>query len=236
MALVSVHPYSFMFHRDTFWGAATSGDVPLYLLNSMFAIAAPLSFHPALQPMSASSGGQRHRSMWKASNRFADAALSQLFGRNTNCEIDLMRFRDQELPVAQSLLCLSYWDANTRRRDGSPPLPWFSQAVQILGGLTPPRWNPTDTRTAKATSSAASYQNARTGWIDEECLRRTLWVPHFLTSISSATSLAPRRWEESERLMPVPMDDAVFDLPANVRVPPGTLLLHLVLIRPPSLP
>jgi hypothetical protein len=66
------HPANLMFHRPTFMLALSKGQVPVPLLNSIFALAAPYSSQPAL----------RTNPSWHAGERFAQVRvpLSRILG------------------------------------------------------------------------------------------------------------------------------------------------------------
>lgn len=198
-----------------------AGDIPIYLLNAMFAITAPLCQHPSIQPAPTPSQPPTFRTSWKAGGRFAESALQQLLERGTN-DVNVARFPNQEIYVAQALMCLSFWDASARRKD-SQPRPFMRQAVRILASLTPPQWNTQGSRSARANQGTASDRSFKAAWIREECLRRTIWITHWVTMLASAVSLSPRRWEEMELRMPLPIDEGVFDLSITDSIAPGDL-------------
>jgi hypothetical protein len=192
-----------------------SGEVPAYLLNAILALGAPLSMHPAVQSTTETESGLV-RTPWRAGMQFANAALAQLTGGNTD-EVDLSRFPGQELEVAQTLVFLSFDDTCTRRDAG--PRTLHKQAKDILGRLAPAQWDTQDTRSPRPAGS--NERAIKAAWIRQESLRRTIWLIHWSMMTASAASLRRRPISEMELTMPLPIDDGVFDLSITETIPPG---------------
>lgn len=194
------------------------GEVPAYLLNAMFTLAAPLSTHPAVQSTTETDSGFV-RTPWRAGVRFADAALAQMTTGN-NDEAELSRFPGQELEIAQTLMFLSVHDTYTRQ--GATPRTFHKQARGILDRLSPAEWDTQDTRSPRL---GGSNEVIKAAWIHQECLRRTIWLSRWSIIMATGVALRPRRIDETERLIPLPIDEGVFDLSITETIPPGTVFI-----------
>lgn len=193
-----------------------SGEVPAYLLNAIFSLAAPLSKHPAVQSATETESGFV-RTPWLAGSQFASAALAQLTGGNTD-EVELSRFPGQELAIAQSLIFLSLHDSYTRRHD-EPPRTLHKQARDILRRLSPAQWDTQDTRSP--TLGGSNERAIKAAWIHQECLRRTIWLTYWAVMVTSAAAQRLRPIGDTEHLMPLPIDEGVFDLSITETISPG---------------
>jgi len=194
-----------------------SGEAPAFLLNAMLALVAPLSMHPAIQP-EVETESRSVRTPWRAGIQFATAALAQLTGGNTD-EADLSRFPGQELEIAQSLEFLSLHDTYNRR--DAKPRSFHKQAKDILGRLSPARWDTQDTRSPGLGGSNEPATKA--AWIRQECLRRTIWLSRWSITMASAVSLRARPIDDMELHTPLPIDEGLFDLSITEAIPPGNL-------------
>ncbi|ELU43516.1 fungal zn(2)-Cys(6) binuclear cluster domain-containing protein [Rhizoctonia solani AG-1 IA] len=93
------HPANLMFHRPTFMLALSKGQVPMPLLNGIFALAAPYSSRPAI----------RTNPSWHAGERFAQAANAELFDQGGQLALR------PDLAVAQTLCLLVLHECVMRR-------------------------------------------------------------------------------------------------------------------------
>lgn len=202
-----------------------SGKAPIYLLNSMFALAAPLSQDETLKqnhPAAAEASGQT-AAEWRKGMKFAEAAVRQLFG--TGGEVDMRRFPGEELEVAQALCCLDYHYAISRK-PGVPFAYFFGHALGILVPLGVSRWGmeitePPREWPSRLSSPESPIDTAKAAWIHRECHRRVLWVIHWVSMMASAMSMKPKKFEEMDLTMCLPVDEGVFELSMVENVTPG---------------
>lgn len=80
----NIHPANLMLHRPTFMAALSRGQVPMPLLNSIFALAAPYSSQPAFRSNPSWHAGERFaqvRGPLKSQFEFSHPQVQSLFHR-----------------------------------------------------------------------------------------------------------------------------------------------------------
>lgn len=197
------------------------GGAPLYLLNAIFALAAPLSRDPSLQPEEGPDGIRPP--IWECGTKFAQASSYQLTGQTgTRGDVDIRNFPGQELEVAQTLCCLSFRDA-TLRRPGTPPSTYLRQALNILMPLGVSQWGIDFEPSAPDTSirSISPSEEVKARWIHRECHRRTLWVIQWITMLATAVSLTPKKFKDMNLTMCLPVDEGIFEYSITSPLTPG---------------
>lgn len=223
----SVHPYSSMFHRPSFMMGTTSGQPPMpWLMNAICALGAPLSRDPTFRPSDPQGAGE-NLPIWQYGSRFAEVAIYQLTGQTgPSGVVDLRKFPGQELEVAQTLCCLSFRNAYLRP-PGSPPSTFLRQALAIVMPLGASQWGmDVDLPRRMPRSRSASPSEAeKDRWVRRECHRRTLWVVYWATMICSAISLTPKRLNDMNINMPLPVDDGIFEYSITEPLEPGKIVI-----------
>ncbi|KAG8748376.1 hypothetical protein FRC10_005923 [Ceratobasidium sp. 414] len=207
------HPANLMLHRPTFIAALSRGQVPMPLLNSIFALAAPYSAQPAL----------RTTPSWHAGERFAKASPY----------LCLPASFSHDLAAAQALCLLMLHECVMRRptqndqhmceSEPTQPTPARSNrlslgfAFQIMKDLGVPAMD--DPVAAAFPSEQSSYEH----WISVECHRRTFWVLYVVESLSSAFTTRPMTFKDSQLKVRLPIDEASFELGIQKDSPPEYL-------------
>ncbi|KAF8316787.1 hypothetical protein DL93DRAFT_712859 [Clavulina sp. PMI_390] len=200
-----VHPYNAMFHRPTFLSHLGLGRVPLYLLNSMLALAAP--HYPPFQ-------SDNSTPRWHAGDRFAQQSIRELFDDQGNLNYNAARRAGDELEVTQALVCLDLHEA-TRRRPSHPNNSYLALATEILVSLGVPDWDVVSEEpppTYALSPSLDTSSDYRTTWRRRECLRRTLWVVHYANMLATAFSNSPVKYKELDVRLYLPVDEGIFDM------------------------
>ncbi|CAE7219601.1 unnamed protein product [Rhizoctonia solani] len=182
---------SFMFHRPTFMLALTKGQVPMPLLNSIFALAAPYSSQPSL----------RTNPSWHAGERFAQfqAANAELFDQSGQLALR------PDLAVAQALSLLVLHECVMRRPTTNDR--HMCIAFQIMKDLGVATMDDP----ATFPSSSTPERDMLDQWISSECHRRTFWVLYVLESLSSAFTSRPMTFKDSQLKVRLPVDEASFE-------------------------
>lgn len=203
--------------------AMINGEVPLYLLNAMFALAAPLSSDPYLQPPIDPETGELVPRV-KLGLKFSQAGTYELTGQTgTRANVDVRRFPGQELELAQALTCLSMSDAYNRR-PYMPTSTYLPQAMSILMPLGVSQWGIDFDPPPKLSSSRPSSpsEDVRARWIRRECHRRTLWVLQWITITATAMAMQPKNFNEMNITMPLPVNEGIFEYSITSPLVPGS--------------
>ncbi|CAE6402195.1 unnamed protein product [Rhizoctonia solani] len=198
------HPANLMFHRPTFMLALSKGQVPVPLLNSIFALAAPYSSQPAL----------RTNPSWHAGERFAQAANAELFDQNGQLALR------PDLAVAQTL-CLLVLHECVMRRPTSTNDRHMCLAFQIMKDLGVSTMD--DPANVTLSSSSTPERDTFEQWVSAECHRRTFWVLYVLESLSSAFTSRPMTFKDSQLKVRLPVDEASFEFGLRGDNPPEYL-------------
>ncbi|KAJ1306907.1 hypothetical protein OPQ81_007890 [Rhizoctonia solani] len=186
------HPAHFMFHRPTFMLALSKGQVPMPLLNGIFALAAPYSSQPAL----------RTNPSWHAGERFAQAASAELFDQNGQLALR------PDLAVAQALCLLVLHECVMRRPTTNDR--HMCIAFQIMKDLGVATMD--DPAHVAPSLSSTPERDTFEQWVSAECHRRTFWVLYVLESLSSAFTSRPMTFKDSQLKIRLPIDEASFEL------------------------
>ncbi|CAE6412959.1 unnamed protein product [Rhizoctonia solani] len=194
---------SLMFHRPTFMLALSKGQVPMPLLNSIFALAAPYSSQPAL----------RSSPSWHAGERFAQAANAELFDQSGQLALR------PDLAVAQAL-CLLVLHECVMRRPTTTNDRHMCIAFQIMKDLGVATM---DDPANVAVSSSTPERDTFEQWVSAECHRRTFWVLYVLESLSSAFTSRPMTFKDSQLKVRLPVDEASFEFGLRNEGPPEYL-------------
>ncbi|KAG9093471.1 hypothetical protein FS749_014323 [Ceratobasidium sp. UAMH 11750] len=193
------HPANLMLHRPTFIAALSRGQVPMPLLNSIFALAAPYSAQPAL----------RTAPSWHAGERFAKAAAGELFDQHGQLALR------PDLAAAQALCLLMLHECVMRRPAHNDQ--HMCIAFQIMKDLGVSAMD--DPAAVVFPSEQSSYEH----WISAECHRRTFWVLYVVESLSSAFTTRPMTFKDSQLKVRLPIDEACFELGIQKESPPEYL-------------
>ncbi|KAG8760403.1 hypothetical protein FRC11_000464 [Ceratobasidium sp. 423] len=185
------HPANLMFHRPTFMHALSKGQVPMPLLNSIFALAAPYSSQPAL----------RTSPSWHAGERFAQAANAELFDQSGQLALR------PDLAVAQALGLLVLHECVMRRPTNNDR--HMCIAFQIMKELGVSTMD--DPANVALSSSSTPERDTFEQWISAECHRRTFWVLYVLECLSSAFTARPMTFKDSQLKVRLPIDEASFE-------------------------
>ncbi|CAE6382396.1 unnamed protein product [Rhizoctonia solani] len=186
------HPANLMFHRPTFMLALSKGQVPMPLLNGIFALAAPYSSQPAL----------RTNPSWHAGERFAQAANAELFDQNGHLALR------PDLAVAQTL-CLLVLHECIMRQPTTTNDRHMCLAFQIMKDLGVSTMD--DPANVALSSSSTPERDTFEQWISAECHRRTFWILYVLESLSSAFASRPMTFKDSQLKVRLPVDEASFE-------------------------
>ncbi|CAE6464979.1 unnamed protein product [Rhizoctonia solani] len=185
------HPANLMFHRPTFMLALSKGQVPMPLLNSIFALAAPYSSQPAL----------RTNPSWHAGERFAQAANAELFDQGGQLALR------PDLAVAQALGLLVLHECVMRRPTNNDR--HMCIAFQIMKELGVSTMD--DPANVALSSSSTPERDTFEQWVSAECHRRTFWVLYVLECLSSAFTARPMTFKDSQLKVRLPVDEASFE-------------------------
>ncbi|KAF8605952.1 hypothetical protein BDV93DRAFT_521291 [Ceratobasidium sp. AG-I] len=204
------HPANLMLHRPTFMAALSRGQVPMPLLNSIFALAAPYSPQPAF----------RTNPSWHAGERFAQAATAELFDQHAQLALR------PDLAAAQALCLLMLHECVMRRPNQNDQ--HMCIAFQIMKDLGV---SSMDDPTAVA---FPTEHNGFEHWISAECHRRTFWVLYVVESLSSAFTSRPMTFKDSQLKVRLPVDEASFELGLRKDSPAEYLQFPMPHSQPPS--
>ncbi|KAH7335180.1 fungal-specific transcription factor domain-containing protein [Rhizoctonia solani] len=197
------HIASLMFHRPTFMLALSKGQVPMPLLNGIFALAAPYSSQPAL----------RTSPSWHAGERFAQAANAELFDQSGQLALR------PDLAVAQAL-CLLVLHECVMRRPTTTNDRHMCIAFQIMKDLGVATMDdPANVPVSCSTPERDTFEQ----WVGAECHRRTFWVLYVLESLSSAFTSRPMTFKDSQLKVRLPVDEASFEFGLRNEGPPEYL-------------
>ncbi|KAF8677665.1 Fungal specific transcription factor domain [Rhizoctonia solani] len=198
------HPANLMFHRPTFMLALSKGQVPMPLLNGIFALAAPYSSRPAI----------RTNPSWHAGERFAQAANAELFDQGGQLALR------PDLAVAQTL-CLLVLHECVMRRPTATNDRHMCLAFQIMKDLGVS--NMDDPANIALSSSSTPERDTFEQWVSAECHRRTFWILYVVESLSSAFTSRPMTFKDSQLKVRLPVDDASFEFGLRGDNPPEYL-------------
>ncbi|KDQ18954.1 hypothetical protein BOTBODRAFT_170934 [Botryobasidium botryosum FD-172 SS1] len=214
-----VHPHNMMIHRTTFLSDLSLGRVPSFLLNSIFALAAPFSSLPTI----------RQDPVWQSGERFAEAARSAMFDTQGN----LMCPR--KLECAQALIFLQLHECAVRRPAPSDMDKYMRLAFRVLtdlGVTALDKQQPGSSSSVGPGSGSGPPSVLGSGeggeitpglWISKECHRRTLWLVHFIELLSSAFTQRPMSFDEGELGVCLPVEEACFELVVMTGIEPEYL-------------
>ncbi|QRV74156.1 Fungal specific transcription factor domain [Ceratobasidium sp. AG-Ba] len=193
------YPANLMFHRPTFMSALGRGQIPMPLLNGIFALAAPYSVQPAL----------RTTPSWHCGERFAKAAAAELFDQHGQLALR------PDLAAAQALCLLALHECVMRRPTQNDQ--HMCIAFQIMKDLGVPSMD--DPTAVVFPSEQSSYEH----WVSAECHRRTFWVLYVIELLSSAFTSRPMTFKDSQLKVRLPIDEATFELGFQKDMPPEFL-------------
>lgn len=225
-----MHPFNIMFHRTSLTSAIAEGTVPTFLLNSIFALAAPFCSHPSLRPPR-SQQSMANNPPWHAGERFAHAAIAELVDPATDGVIRgaavAAAHKGYELEVAQALCCLQMHETVVRRPGHEQNL-YMEEALSVLMSLSLPELQEehpasTEDHAANEQAAAANAKAQRALWRRRECHRRTLWIVHFYNLLASAFTQTAIRFREPDVKLCLPVDEGVFELVMTNECSPGVL-------------
>ncbi|KAG9124016.1 hypothetical protein FRC07_013197 [Ceratobasidium sp. 392] len=210
------HPANLMLHRPSFMTALSRGQVPMPLLNSIFALAAPYSAQPALRTTPSWHAGERFA---QASTypclfisfltRFFQAAAAELFDQQGQLALR------PDLVAAQALCLLMLHECVMRRPAQNDQ--HMCIAFQIMKDLGVYAMD--DPGAVVFPSEQSSHEH----WISAECHRRTFWVLYVVESLSSAFTTRPMTFKDSQLKVRLPIDEASFELGIQKDLPPEYL-------------
>ncbi|CAE6446218.1 unnamed protein product [Rhizoctonia solani] len=183
---------SLMLHRPTFMMALSKGQVPMHLLNSIFALAAPYSSQPSL----------RTSPSWHAGERFAQVANAELFDQAGQLALR------PDLAVVQALCLLVLHECVMRRPTTNDR--HMCIAFQIMKDLGVATMD--DPANVALSSPPTPERDTFEQWASAECHRRTFWVLYVLESLSSAFTSRPMTFKHSQLKVRLPVDEASFEL------------------------
>ncbi|CUA78063.1 Transcriptional activator protein acu-15 [Rhizoctonia solani] len=210
------HQYlaSLMFHRPTFMMALSKGQVPMPLLNSIFALAAPYSSQPSL----------RTHPSWHAGERFAQVANAELFDQTGQLALR------PDLAVVQALCLLVLHECVMRRPTTNDR--HMCIAFQIMKDLGVATMD--DPANVALSSSSTPERDTFEQWVSAECHRRTFWVLYVLESLSSAFTSRPMTFKDSQLKVRLPVDEASFELGLRGESAPEYLQFPMPQAKPSS--
>lgn len=227
-----------MFHRPTFLNALATAKIPVYLLNSIFALAAPFSLHPSIRKYSTSS--DKIGPHWQTGDRFAQRAIAELTSASPPSEcgrISARYYTGEQLEFSQALCILALHEC-VMRRPGHIHLKYMSIALETLVELGVPDWDVSEEIPSPASQARTlgyaremnqdnptnpAHPDPNGMWRRRECHRRTLWVIHWTNMLASAFSLTSPRFKELDVRLYLPMDEGVFDMVVKDDVVPEFL-------------
>ncbi|TDL24071.1 hypothetical protein BD410DRAFT_786763 [Rickenella mellea] len=188
------HPHRLIIHQVSFYMDLSLDCVPLYLVNSICAMAAPFSSNPRIQMSPRRFAG----------HPFAQAARSQLFDENRNF------VGTRTLYTAQALCLLQMYDLALSTAENTVPL--FDYTFRILEelGVRKPD-NPIP--------SSPPPPDQRKRSIERECIRRVYSLIHLTILLSSAFGQTLIIGGTQDPTVRLPCDETCFELSTHSSLP-----------------